>query len=169
MPPLARLVVGYTIVLVDLRFNGFDFVPDLIGWVLVLAGLLPLLGRSGWFQVATGAAVVELLVAALEANRPAGSMTGLIDVAASTTLVFAVVTGVIATVGRADVRAAGDPVRWTNLIMGLVAFVLVALVGGGGTVDLGGGAILLVVLVGLGAVVWFLVFCWKQRAQAELV
>ena len=169
MAPLARLVVGYAIVLVDLRFNGFDFVPDLIGWALVLWGLLPLLSRSGWFRVATGAAVVELLVAALEANQSAGSLTGLVDLAASTTLVFAVVSGVIATVDRADVRAAGDPVRWTNLVMGLVAFVLVALVGSGETVDLGGGAILLVVLVGLAAVVWFLVFCWQQRAQPELV
>ena len=169
MVPLTRLVLGYAVVLVDLRFNDFDLVPDLIGWALVLWGLLALLSRSGWFRVATGAAVVELLVAVLEANHPAGSLAGLIDVAASTTFVFAVVTGVITTVDRADVRAAGDPVRWTNLVMGLVAFVLVALVGSGQAVDLGGGAILLVVLVGLGAVVWFLVFCWKQREQPELV
>jgi hypothetical protein len=161
-------VVGYVLVLVDLRFNGFDVIPDLIGWALVLWGLLPLLRRSGWFQVAIAAAVVEVFVAAIELTQPAGSLTGLTDIVAGTALVFAVVTGVIATVGRPDVRAAGDPVRWTNLIMGVVAFVLVALVDAGQTVNLR-GALPLVVFVGLGAVVWFLVFCWQQREQPELV
>ena len=169
MVPLARLVVGYLLVLVDLRIDGFDLVPDLVGWALVLWALVPLTRRSDWFRLALVAAVVELVLSLVEVRQPVGGLALLVDVGAGAAFIFAVVTGIIATVGREEVRAAGDPVRWTNLVMGLVAFVLVTMVDSGQVVDLGGGPILLVVLVGLGAVVWFLVFCWKQRAQPELV
>lgn len=167
--PLARLVVGYALVLVDLRFNGFDLVPDLVGWGLVLWGLVPLTGRDGWFRLALGAAVVELMLALLGVGQPTGGIALLIDMVATMTFIFAVVTGIITAVDRDDVRAAGDPVRWTNLAVGLMVLFLVAAVDGDQVADLSDGVTLLVVLAGLGAVVWFLVFCWKQRAQPELV
>lgn len=37
--------MGLVIVLVDAFFAGYDAVPDPVGWVMVLAGLLPLRGR----------------------------------------------------------------------------------------------------------------------------
>lgn len=169
MTPLARLVVGYGLVLVDLRFNGFDLVPDLVGWGLVLWGLVPLTSRDGWFRLALGAAVVELILTLLGIGQPAGGITLLIDMVTTTTFIFAVVSGVITAVDRSDVRAAGDPVRWVNLVVGLVVLFLVAAVDGDQVADLNDGVTLLVVLAGLAAVVWFLVFCWKQREQPELV
>jgi hypothetical protein len=39
--PLQKVAMGLVIVLVDALFGGYDGVPDPLGWVLVLAGLLP--------------------------------------------------------------------------------------------------------------------------------
>jgi hypothetical protein len=45
--PLQKVAMGLVIVLVDALFSGYDGVPDPLGWVLVLAGLLPLRGLLG--------------------------------------------------------------------------------------------------------------------------
>jgi hypothetical protein len=169
MTPLARFVLGFLVVLLDLRFNGFDVLPDVVGWILVLLGLGPLLRRSGWFQLAAGAAVLELVVSVAELTQPATELPALVDSVATTVLLFAVTSGVIAGVGSREVRAAGDPVRWTNLVLGVVSIVLVALVEGGGTLEGSTAFVVILVLAALAAAVWFLVFCWQQRQRPELV
>jgi hypothetical protein len=169
MSPLTRFVLGFLVVLLDLRVGGVDLLPDLVGWILVLLGLVPLLRRSGWFQLAAGAAVLELVVSVAELTQPATGLPALIDSVATTVLLFAVTSGVIAGVGSLEVRAAGDPVRWTNLVLGVVSIILVAVVDGGGTLEASTALIVILVLATLAAVVWFLVFCWQQRAQPELV
>ena len=169
MSPLTRFVLGFLVVLLDLRVGGVDLLPDLVGWILVLLGLVPLLRRSGWFQLAAGAAVLELVVSVAELTQPATGLPALIDSVATTVLLFAVTSGVIAGVGSQEVRAAGDPVRWTNLVLGVVSIILVALVDGGGTLEASTALIVILVLATLAAVVWFLVFCWQQREQPELV
>jgi hypothetical protein len=43
--PLQKVAMGLVIVLVDAFFAGYDAVPDPVGWLMVLAGLLPLRAR----------------------------------------------------------------------------------------------------------------------------
>ena len=168
MTPLSRFVVGMALVLIDLRVNGLDLVPDVAGWALVLAGLLPLLGRSGWFQVASAAAVVELLVSVFELTSTDNDLTGFIDTLASPVLIFAVTTGIIGATRSEEVRAAGDPVRWTNLVIGLVTILVVIAYRGRTTLEDGVAFVVVFVLVALAAVIWFLAFCWNRRGLPEL-
>ena len=56
MTPLGMVVAGLVLVVVDFRYNGFDLVPDLVGWAVVLGGLVKLLARSRWFAAAAIAA-----------------------------------------------------------------------------------------------------------------
>ena len=39
MTPVQKVAMGLVLVVVDAWFAGFDAVPDLLGWVLVLLGL----------------------------------------------------------------------------------------------------------------------------------
>ena len=55
--------MGLVIVLVDALFSGYDGVPDPAGWVLVLAGLLPLRDTLRAPVGLVGTAVVCLVVA----------------------------------------------------------------------------------------------------------
>ena len=168
MTPLTRFVVGMVVVLIDLRINGLDLVPDVVGWVLVLAGLLPLAGRSGWFQVAVAAAAVELLASLFELTTTGNDLTGLIDTLASPVLVFSVTTGIIGAARSEEVRAAGDPVRWTNLVVGLLTILLVIAFRGRTTLEDGVAFVIVFVLLALAAVIWFLTFCWNRRGLPEL-
>ena len=63
MTPLQKVAMGLVIVLVDALFGGYDGVPDPLGWVLVLAGLLPLrdlLRRPGLVPTTVACLLVSL-------------------------------------------------------------------------------------------------------------
>jgi hypothetical protein len=171
VPPLGRITVGFLVVLVDLRFNGLDIVPDLAGWALVLVGLSSLVGRSGWFQLASAAAAMELVASVFELLQPATGLAALVDAVAGPAVVLGVCSGVMATVANPGVRRTADVIRWLSVVLGLMdlAFRSAAV---DGQQDLGGPAALAVVLfvvVALGVLVWFLVFCWRERQRPELV
>lgn len=42
MTPLQKIAMGFVFVLVDASFDGYDGVPDPVGWAMVIAGLLSL-------------------------------------------------------------------------------------------------------------------------------
>lgn len=169
MPPLGRITVGYLLVLVDIRINGLDVIPDLAGWAVVLAGVASLLGRSGWFRLAAGAAAVELVTSAVELLQPPPTLATLVDAVASPAVVFGVCGGVMATVENPTVRATADAIRWLSLALGIVDLAVRALSDGQQDVGgLGALAVVLFVLVALGVMIWFLVFCWRERARPEL-
>lgn len=170
MPPLGRITVGLLVVLVDLRFNGLDLVPDVVGWALVLVGLRFLVGRHGWFQLASAAAAIELVVSVFELLQPATGPAVLVDAVAGPAVMFGVCSGVIVTVANPGVRRTADVIRWLSVVLALLdlAFQAAAV---DGQQDVGGPAALAVVLfvgVALGVMVWFLVFCWRHRALPEL-
>ncbi|MFC6357844.1 hypothetical protein [Luteococcus peritonei] len=57
---------GLVAVLVDLRLNGFDVLPDVVGWGLVLAGLWALASLAVDFARARLAALLGLVAAGIE-------------------------------------------------------------------------------------------------------
>jgi hypothetical protein len=58
MTPLGRIALGLLVVLLDLRLEGFDALPDVLGWVLVVVGLGELLPVCVRLAPARSAAVV---------------------------------------------------------------------------------------------------------------
>lgn len=68
MTPLQKVAMGLVLTLVDPILGGFDAVPDVLGWVLVLLGLRGLRDRITVGTLA-GLAVVSALVS-LATVRP---------------------------------------------------------------------------------------------------
>lgn len=63
MTPLQRIAMGLVITLIDSDIRGFDGVPDVLGWALVILGVRGLRGRvplSTLLPLAVVAAVVSL-------------------------------------------------------------------------------------------------------------
>ncbi|KQV63010.1 hypothetical protein ASC64_18240 [Nocardioides sp. Root122] len=150
--------------MVDVNIDSFDLVPDLIGWPIALVGLGRLAGRSPWFLLAAGSAVVGLAVSALHVVGAAGSLLGLLDALSGTGVVFGTCSAIIALVEAPEPRRTANLIRWWDLGLVVVAMASLPVLGA----DLGALAIVLVVLA-LAVAVWFMVFCWKQRHRPELM
>ena len=170
MSPLGKVVIGFLLVVFDFRFEGFDLVPDLLGWLLVLAGLMPLTGRSRGFAVAAVAAAAGALLALpLQLSEP-GPVLGFLEAVAQTALVFGTCTGVRALVAEPRVRRTADRIRWADLALTGVGTAIGLVADGDTTVDGAAvGPLLVLVAAALAVAVWFLVFLWSQREQPELL
>jgi hypothetical protein len=127
--PLQKIAMGLVIVLVDALFGGYDGVPDPLGWVLVLAGLLPLRGLLGT-PALVPTAVVCLLVSlatyppevADRLSDPAGWALSLPQLV----FAFLLCTGLIPRTGAAAGRF--RLLRWLFVVLALAP---VLVLGGG--------------------------------------
>lgn len=134
MSPLQKIAMGLVIVVLDADLRGFDAVPDVAGWVLVLAGLRALRGLVVGFRTLLTLAAASALAAAVLL------WPGLADSLAETTgwlfslpqLAFCIVLcGALATMaGHHDAAVARrfSALRW--LFVGLL-FAPAVLYGGG--------------------------------------
>ena len=168
MPPLGKVVIGFLLVMLDFRIEVFDVLPDVVGWVVVLAGLMPLAGRSRGFGVAALAAGVGLLLGLVALVAVPGTALGTLQGLAETVLVFGTCTGVRALVADPQVRRTADLIRWADLAITGVGTALGLTVGETTVEGAAVGPLLVLVLAGLGVVVWFLVFLWSNRRRPEL-
>jgi hypothetical protein len=158
MTPLARVAWGFLIVVIDFRVDGFDVVADPLGWVLVLAGLLPLAGRSGWLTAAAVAAGAGFLLSIPQALAEPGPGLAAVHGLVETVLVFGTCTGIMQLVADRP-RATANRIRWADL--GIVSVgILVGLASGEDTQVSGGaaGLVLLLVLAALAVMAWFAIF-----------
>ena len=165
-------MIGFLLVILDFRFDGFDLIPDLLGWVIVLAGLMPLAGRSRGFAAAGAAAAVGVLLALPQQLSEPGPVIGLLEAVAETVLLFGTCTGVIALVADPQVRRTANRIRGADGGRTAVATAVSLAAGGGTAVSVDEAMVLpllVLVLVGLGIVVWFLLFLWSHRHRPELV
>ena len=170
MTPLGKVVVGLLLVFVDLRIDGFDVVPDVIGWALALIGLHPLSRRHGGFLAAAVAAGIGIVLALPQQLVEPGSVLRTLEAVAETVLVFGTCTGIIALVAEPSVRRTANRIRWTDLGLGLLATLLGLALGQDSS--LSGGAVvpvLVLALATIAVVIWFLVFLWRNRHRPELL
>ncbi|NYG56644.1 hypothetical protein [Nocardioides perillae] len=148
LAPLRTMAFGLLVVLVDLRFDGFDVLPDPVGWVVAVVVVSRLAGLHRAFTVATAASVVCLLVSVPGVLATDLGLLGALDTAATTVFVFAVCTAVRALVR--DEAVAADQLRWADLglTVVLVALLLLAVLEPGvGVLALVVGLCLLIVFV----------------------
>jgi hypothetical protein len=163
--PLRVVVLGLVMVVIDLRFNGFDFVPDPAGWVIVAMALAALTQRDGLFGLAAAAAALSCLLSLPDLVNPTTDTgLGLAQAVALEAVIFATCTGVMAVLpGRARI---GNLIRWSSLIVAI----LVTGIGLAFGDENGGEPALAVVgvpliLVGVGIYIWFLVFLWQSSTD----
>jgi len=134
MTPLQKIAMGLVIVVLDAYLGGFDAVPDVLGWVLVVLGLVDLrtvLSGSGILvTLATASAAVSatLLWPGLAGAFPqsTGWLLSVPQLAFSIILCASVAS--LATVDDPDIARRFSWLRW--VFVGLV-FAPVVLYGGG--------------------------------------
>ena len=119
MTPLQKIAMGLVITLVDSEVRGFDGVPDVLGWVLVVLGVRGLRGRVGLGTllplslVATGVSLALVHRSFTEGlPESTGWLLSLPQIAFSFVLCreVAVLVTQAPPVGRAAVRRAGDQI-----------------------------------------------------------
>lgn len=169
MTPLARVAWGFLVVVVDVRTDGFDLVPDPLGWVLVLAGLVPLAGRDPWFAAASAASAVGLLVSLPQALAEPGALLTAVQSVVETGLVFGTCTGIMHRV-EPPARTTGGRIRWTDLGLTAVTTAIGLAAGGAGQVT--GAVVVLLLLPALAALAvmaWFALFLLGVQRHPALV
>jgi len=150
LKPLAAMGWGLLLVLLDLRVNGLDLVPDPVGWLAVLLAARSLSPLHRAFAWSVAASVLGLVASVPEWLGTGGALVSAATSVAETVLVFATCTAIIALVPAR--RSAADAIRWADLGLSL-AFVPVLLLAAADP-DLGA----LTLLVGLAAMVVFVCF-----------
>lgn len=109
-----RTVAGaLLLVLLDLRIDGLDLLPDPLGWAVAAWVLGGLAGRHRGFDVAAAAAAVACVASVPGLVGPGPDWLWPVTTAATTALVFAACTAVRALVPTEAVRA--ERLRWADL------------------------------------------------------
>ncbi|WP_372629346.1 hypothetical protein [Cohnella sp.] len=78
----SRIAWGLALALIDVTINGFDLLPDVVGYGLLMAGLAKLVSRNRMYKLAWNAAAVQLILsvlALLGLTRSGFSLTGGIE------------------------------------------------------------------------------------------
>lgn len=164
MRPLATLAWGLLLVVLDLRFEGVDLLPDPIGWVIGAIAAHALFRSVGasqpdvrrWFAATSVACAAAVLPAVPEW---VGVQHPIITVAVSmaeTVVVFATCTGIMSVLPTR--RSTANMVRWSDL--GTAAALSILL----GSAALEPGLAPFVLVAGLAALavfVWFLILLFQ--------
>lgn len=65
-----RLFWGFIFTMIDFNLNGFDVLPDIIGYIFIFLGLIILTHRDERFETARNLCIVILVISALEIIAP---------------------------------------------------------------------------------------------------
>ncbi len=124
LAPLRTMAWGLLLVVVDLRVQGLDLVPDPIGWAVLLVGALRLVPLHRAFVVVAWASGVGLVASLPDWLGAQGTLLTMAFSVAETVLVFATCTAVM--VLAPGHRRGADAIRWWDLGLTVAAVVLVA-------------------------------------------
>lgn len=163
MPGRELLVAGLLIVVVDLRFGGFDVIIDPVGWMFVVAALLGLTRLHPGFVGAAVAATIGILVGCATLLGEAGPVLRQLEGIATTGVVFGTCTALIALATSPRDRGTANTIRWLDLGLTALGFVPL-LITGGETVEVGAELAVVIVplvILALGVLIWFLVLVWR--------
>jgi len=163
----SRLVgFGMLIVLVDLRYEGFDFVVDLVGWAMAYAGLRKLYVLDQAFRTAAGFAFLGAATAVAELLPPFAGWLGVLETIAWAGVVIPACTGLLRVAERAGDRRIANYARRLRSAE-FVAVVMALLIGWG--IDAEGGLGLvafLTVALGFATAVLFILLMLSSSRPA---
>jgi hypothetical protein len=162
------IVVGLGWVVVDFRANGFDLVPDLIGWGFVLSGLTTLSARSPWFTAAGVAAAFGVALGIPLQLTKAGPVLSAVEGVVLAVVIFGTCTGIRMVVASEPTRDTANLLRWSHLFVYLVGSLATLLVRPTRVTGIGGPFLVLGALVVFGLLAWLLVFLWSNREDPAL-
>ena len=160
MTPPARIAAGLIVVMADVRLPDLDVIPDPVGWLLVLTGVVPLAARERWFRAAVVAAVVGGIGSLPSLVTEPEGWPVVVDALASTVLVFATCTGVMRLVGDDPAATTANRIRWADLLLMAAVSGLALLITAGRAEGVGAVIVPLAIAL-LGVAIWFVVFLFR--------
>ena len=167
---------GLLLVVLDFRIDWFDVLPDVIGWLMVIAGLSLVRGRHPGLLGAFIASCLGLVSSVVQL-LPDGELTPLVAVGesvAQTGVVFGVCTALMTLGPEPRIRSQAGLVRWLDLGLALIGVVLAPLLTGAPTLSFAAttgaavGVFLLLVVAAIVVFVWFMLLLWASREAADL-
>ncbi|MFC4784318.1 hypothetical protein ACT8ZV_07575 [Nocardioides sp. MAHUQ-72] len=150
LKPLSTMGFGMLLVLLDLRVDGLDLVPDPLGWLLALAAAGSLSRLHPAFPVVAVACGLGLVASGPDWVGRGGPVVAVEITVAETVVVFATCTAVMALLPER--RGGANALRWWDL--GLTLVLTVLLLVAAGEPDVG----VLALLVGIAELVVFVCF-----------
>ncbi|RYC13664.1 hypothetical protein [Nocardioides zhouii] len=168
MTPLGMVVAGLVLVVVDFRYNGLDLVPDLVGWAVVLGGLVKLLTRSRWFTAAAIAASGGIAIGLPLLVAESGRLLSAVESVVMVIVVFGTCSGIRDVAAGDRTRHQADLIRWTCLVLTSVALAVGLFVEPTVVTGSAGLVVVVAVLAVLAYVAWLFVFLWTNRDDPAL-
>ena len=168
MTPLGMVAAGLGLVVLDLRYNGLDLVPDLAGWAVVLGGLAKLLTRSRWFTGAAIAAAGGIAIGIPLLVAQPGRLLGAVESVVMAVVVFGTCSGIRDVTVGDRTRDQANLIRWTCLVLTSVALAVGLFVEPTVVTGFAGLGVVVAALAALAFVAWLLVFLWTNREDPAL-
>ena len=173
MTPMGRVALGLVVVGLDLTWEGFDVIPDPLGWAVAAMALGELATRHRWFGVAARCAWAAALVSLVAWVPVWGSPPDVPWVLSTLTTLLDVAVVVLVCSAFVDLLAGPDPgaarqaavIRWLDPVVAVTGLALtlwaVSTYPGAQPAGIDAGPLtplaLVLVVLGLGVRVWFLV------------
>ena len=175
MRPLTLVVIGLLLVIGDFTIDGFDLLPDPVGWLVVVLGLAPLRDRHRGFLVGYWSAIALVPLSLLlfsSADLLDGSAQRAVAVLDALTS-LAVEAGVLVAVAALTRNEGTRRIARVALVLDVMLTVvetLLALLGPQESTDATGGAAVVVVLAVVGVlalVIAALIWLYRVGQEAE--
>ncbi|GLX01376.1 hypothetical protein Misp02_54620 [Microtetraspora sp. NBRC 16547] len=168
MPPLYPVATGFLITSLALRINGFDILVDAVGWLLVVFGLSHMEASiDPVFGKAKVAAIVTLVLSAAElVGLTVHVVIGLLYGLSRMATIWLVAEGIITRAqafGDVSTASTFNALRWVLAIVSVVGWLIGYT---GAPVPI---IALIVVIIGLGAILWFTICLYRSARLPYLV
>lgn len=173
MSPYGSIALGLGLVLVDVSIDGFDLVPDAIGWLFVAGGVHALSSRHRAYAAGRALAIANAVLAVVTYVPATPSAATLIAVLAdlgALAFVLALCTGLIATEDARTARRA-TAIRWLQIAATVATVVLLIVTGQvasfGSEADPGAWwpLAVLAIVMGVGSNLWLVVLLLSLRQR----
>jgi len=158
--PLGTMAQGLLLVIIDIRIQHVDLVPDPIGWVMALVACQRLVAQHVAFKAVTAACVVGLVCSLPDWVGVTGALLTVPVAVAETVVVFATCSAVMALLPAR--RSTANALRWWDLGLLVAGLLVVAVARREPDVDL---AVVVLAVTQLVVFIWFVVLLFRASRE----
>lgn len=160
LAPLRTMAWGLVLVVVDLRVQHVDLVPDPIGWVMALVAAQRLVALHDAFKAVLAACVVGLVCSLPDWVGVTGHLVTILVSVAETVIVFATCLAIMALLPAR--RTTANTIRWWDLGLLLAGWLVVAVAPRDQGIDL---AVVVLAISQLVVLVCFVVLLFRASRE----
>ena len=164
MRSLSLVAWGVLLIVFDVRVNGVDLVPDVLGWAIAGYAVVDLSALSSWFGRAGLTCVAGAVSALFELQGAADptSWVWFVSGVATTALTWCTCSGIMEALPGTPWAATAQKLRWWSLGLTVAVLPLGWALARTDFAELA----LVAVLVALAVLAWFIVFLFRTAREA---